>query len=883
MGFQPPPRGVGRLTGARIVRSGRELEPSRQVVKRIPNRVEADREAFSLLRRQVGWLAFTFEADQRLFDPGCAAEPGRESGAARGHRPVLGPPARDLGLHASTGPALVQRTQGELARGRVVGHLGEGASMREGETRREGGVLERDPQTALEGRRGQAVIGAPRQRAVGDVFNGEQPHGVRRNRSSVAREELREEDLANAQREVQPVRLRHRTKRLRGALDPLAVFGPFARHIAPDPAPPPQVRPPALQRRALDWAMPVFVCVVLIMSSGCPSESRPIPPERPADSDGDGVPDEDDCAPTDPTVHPGAEDVCDGLDSDCVADPTDVDADGDGVPLCADDCDDEDPTLHTWDGDGDGVTPCDGDCDDADGARFPGNMEADVCDGLDSDCVYDSAEGDEDGDGYLACADDCDDEWPTVHPGHAEVCDGIDNNCDGQADDVELTPVPLVGDVSLAEAHTKFLGWYEGDYLGSRVVAPGDVNGDGHQDFLLATDTPWDATQGDRTYLVMGPLCGEIQLGGFDGPGVADIFGSTAIARVGDVDGDGFDDMGIGRHVVFGRADAAAGGSWRMAGLPAGPSWVGDFVPLRGLGDVNGDGLDDVAVLANMGGPQPSAEELAGVGEVTLFLGPLSSGELGLEDAAARFYGSDIYPSFEGFGWSAAAGDFTGDGDVDLAVGVGLPLAGQEPGDERPATVYVFEGPLVGERWAQDTTIRIEGGPEAAFGRTMASGDLNADGVADLLVSLPPERQRAYLGPFVGTTDGAAFDVLVGGPAIGGNGWSVDFGDVNGDGVDDLVGNSQDDTWFGQQEPEGWAFWHRVEVVLGSPTGTFEEATIVGVGWPDPNDPEGDSFWPAGEGESLSAVAGGGLLIGSPRGHRVNYEEAGKVYVLQLE
>src|SRR5207249_7010920 len=45
--------------------------------------------------------------------------------------------------------------------------------------------------------------------------------------------------------------------------------------------------------------------------------------------------------------------------------------------------------------------------------------------------------GDADGDGISACNGDCNDLNPAVHPGAAEVCDGLDDDCDGQGD-VEL-------------------------------------------------------------------------------------------------------------------------------------------------------------------------------------------------------------------------------------------------------------------------------------------------------------------------------------------------------------------------------------------------------------------------------------------------------------
>ena len=83
------------------------------------------------------------------------------------------------------------------------------------------------------------------------------------------------------------------------------------------------------------------------------------------------------------------------------------------------------------DEDGDGVTVADGDCDDLDARSYPGADE--ICDGRDNDCDGEvpDAEADADGDGILGCGGDCDDGNAAVHPGADELCNGIDDDCDG--------------------------------------------------------------------------------------------------------------------------------------------------------------------------------------------------------------------------------------------------------------------------------------------------------------------------------------------------------------------------------------------------------------------------------------------------------------------
>ncbi|MEZ4302371.1 MAG: MopE-related protein [Polyangiaceae bacterium] len=95
------------------------------------------------------------------------------------------------------------------------------------------------------------------------------------------------------------------------------------------------------------------------------------------------------------------------------------------------------------DADGDGVNSCT-DCNDQNPQIKPGAPE--VCNGLDDNCsgVADENEVccvDNDSDGYTGCNGDCDDSNPAIKPGAAEVCDGVDNDCNGLIDFIGTQPV----------------------------------------------------------------------------------------------------------------------------------------------------------------------------------------------------------------------------------------------------------------------------------------------------------------------------------------------------------------------------------------------------------------------------------------------------------
>ena len=167
---------------------------------------------------------------------------------------------------------------------------------------------------------------------------------------------------------------------------------------------------------------------------GPPVSETALPPTdsgSAVDNDGDGVPADEDCDDDDASVNPSAQELCDGLDNNC-----DGQAD-EGV-------------LLSWyaDGDGDGygagepIEACAApeghvavaeDCDDARADINPAAAETDCADPTDYNCDGSTGFADNDGDGFPAC-EDCDDADGAVNPDGVEVCDGLDNNCDGLTD-----------------------------------------------------------------------------------------------------------------------------------------------------------------------------------------------------------------------------------------------------------------------------------------------------------------------------------------------------------------------------------------------------------------------------------------------------------------
>ena len=160
--------------------------------------------------------------------------------------------------------------------------------------------------------------------------------------------------------------------------------------------------------------------------------------------------DNTDCNDTNPNINPGVTEVCDGIDNDCdmmtdenVNNTYYADVDGDtygDINNAIEDC-----TLPS------GYVLNSTDCNDSDATVYPGAME--LCDGQINNCntpTLPIAEIDYDSDGYVECVidvngwdgaatvvggDDCDDMEVLSYPSNTEVCDGVDNDCDGMVDE----------------------------------------------------------------------------------------------------------------------------------------------------------------------------------------------------------------------------------------------------------------------------------------------------------------------------------------------------------------------------------------------------------------------------------------------------------------
>jgi hypothetical protein len=384
----------------------------------------------------------------------------------------------------------------------------------------------------------------------------------------------------------------------------------------------------------------------------------------------------------------------------------------------------------------------------------------------------------------------------------------------------------------------------EANVSGYTVTGVGDVNGDGLDDVLLGNYSI--NNNFGRSYVVFGQKnASAIDLAAIaNGTGLGFAINGESqmsnsgfyISSLGDINGDGKADLlidapgapgslgnpifpyGPGRaYVVYGKADSAAvslaqvgvgNGGFSATGTD---QWESFGSSLSGLGDVNGDGIADFALLSPNHKLYPVSNDYSG-SHLYIIFGKSVNGDISLPSIAAGQGGFTMNlpgqignANFEETLYAVkSAGDVNGDGLADFMVRV------HETFTNKSEVCVVF-GKADGSAVDPHAVLAGQGGfaitnsaisPSQAPGEMKGVGDVNGDGLADMIVGntniLGTGDPNSYV--VFGKKDGSAVDlkqIAAGngggfafiGESISDNaGYSVSSaGDMNGDGLADLV------------------------------------------------------------------------------------------------
>jgi len=374
------------------------------------------------------------------------------------------------------------------------------------------------------------------------------------------------------------------------------------------------------------------------------------------------------------------------------------------------------------------------------------------------------------------------------------------------------------------------------------AASAGDVNGDGYDDLILGTSSG----AGTFGHIVYGhaPVFSPDVYPNPPGTGVTSFVNSAgginqfswSVASAGDINGDGYDDVIVGTpffnnsptvstaaFVVFGGA-GGLGQTVDLAGLNgsngfklSGSNGNGDLFgwSVASAGDVNGDGYDDM--LIGSAGSNFSSQAYLLFGHAGPFAASIGGADLNgtngltiVSNTPGNLVGHSV----------ASAGDVNGDGYDDIILGSRSPAVGGVPTAGESFVVFGHAGSfgssfnvdtLNGSNGFKIAPVSItDGTGMATLGSTNAAsaGDLNGDGLADLVVGVyaadPAGKTNAgstYVvfgqsSGFGATVDLTKLDAahgfhIDGVAAKDANGWSVaSAGDFNGDGYADLVVSS---------------------------------------------------------------------------------------------